>query len=214
MPDLKIRELPNELVGVSSLTQNQLENIFVGVDNDNTARSEKVSLWEIILGAAAKLDLSDTVATLAARPSGKVDGYTVAVVSNGLTYRVISGAYQPINKFIDVDTLIQRDALFEVVTNQRVFVNDENLAYKWTGAVWVPLGTLPEDATFTQSTPALTWDFTHGFGVKVETASVFIGAPGSEQPVNTGWENIDSNNVRITFSTLQQGYVILEKPDT
>ena len=88
-------------------------------------------------GSPLAIDLADSVANMAARPvvTGKPDGYRVTVATNALTFTVVDGNYVP-EWETTVDTLASRDALTELVTDQRVYVNETDLTYRWDGVEW------------------------------------------------------------------------------
>ena len=95
----------------------------------------------------APSDYADAAATMAARPSAaaKADGFRVTTASNGLTWVVAGGAYVVEDMEIQVATIAARDALTEVQTNQRVYVNADDTTYRWNGSAWVTKATAATD---------------------------------------------------------------------
>jgi len=89
--------------------------------------------------AAVATDLHDTVATKADRPdvATKSDGYRVKTSSNGLVYVVNDGVYEVENYEVSEANVAARDALTEVETGQRVYIDDIDRTDRYNGTDWV-----------------------------------------------------------------------------
>lgn len=114
-------------------------------------------------GAASPVTITDVaanVANVAARdahaiPAGQQD-YDIKVATNGLLYRTVdAGAtWAPVSYQTTVATLAARNALTEVETGQRVFVDAENSNFRWDGAAWVEVGGAGETTTYDIAVPS------------------------------------------------------------
>ena len=80
-----------------------------------------------------------TVANIAAMPlvADQAEGFTVKVSTNGLTYIVEGGVYVITDYQITVADVTARDALTEMETGQRVYLEAEDRVDRWDGTMWV-----------------------------------------------------------------------------